>query len=46
MKLFIYVLSAVTCNLVAGNDLFLGRWKEDQSKRENLNDFLYNRGKR
>ena len=26
------------------NDLFVGKWKEDQTKRQNLNDFLYYRG--
>ena len=31
-------------NLTLGNDIFLGKWKEDQSKRQNLNDFLYYRG--
>ena len=26
------------------HEKFLGKWKEDQSKRQNLNDFLYYRG--
>ena len=26
------------------NGLFVGKWKEDQTKRQNLNDFLYYRG--
>ena len=36
--------SAPLNNLTLGNDIFLGKWKEDQSKRQNLNDFLYYRG--
>ncbi len=34
------------CGLaIADNsDLFVGRWKEDQYKREGLNDYLYYRG--
>ena len=31
-------------SFVLANDLFLGEWKEDQSKRQNLNDFLWARG--
>ena len=36
--------SAPLNNLTLGKDIFLGKWKEDQSKRQNLNDFLYYRG--
>ena len=31
-------------NLTLVNDIFLGKWKEDQSKRQNLIDFLSYRG--
>ena len=30
--------------LAFGSDLFTGSWKEDQYKRENLGDYLYERG--
>lgn len=30
--------------MAIANDLFIGSWKEDATKRENLNDYLYYRG--
>ena len=42
MKIFI-VLAALL-GIALGNDLFIGSWKEDATKRENLNDYLYYRG--
>ena len=32
-------------SIASANDLFLGSWKEDQYKRQNLDNFLYQRGK-
>ena len=43
MKFAIVFLSLV-CFALA-EDLFVGRWKEDQSKRKNLNNYLSVRGK-
>ena len=39
--IFITLLSIST----SAQDIFLGSWKEDPLKRQNLNNFLFNRGR-
>ena len=40
--LFIFLIA---CGAALGADLLLGKWKEDENKRQNLSKFLKARGK-
>ena len=40
--LFIFLIA---CGAALGADLLLGKWKEDENKRQNLSNFLKARGK-
>ncbi len=43
-KILLVFVGLIGLAIADNSDLFVGRWKEDQYKREGLNDYLYYRG--